>query len=304
MQNSIIFKNGELTVIKTLEEVMKDTRSAKSRVAIFPVENINKGTFSLKSLDCNFHFLKDCVQYARFLECAYFMGAVKVNNSKINKLEEKSLEDGLTDEQSKELCERQDAASIFESILDECYTAQEKAFCSADKMVKFMSVYFSKDVSCFSSFPHFVSFMNNLEADKTTQTLKQLLEKVLSSFSVKEDDIYKEYHFHANTTLVEDCKKVYYKGRKIHKSKVVKNFDKDGKLVRLEIVLAVIEDLQTKSRKKYEEEAKKAQEEEAKEKARQEELKEKAKAEAQAAVKAKQAQKEAEAKAKKEAKEK
>lgn len=301
MQNTIKFKNGELEVLKTIEDVMNENRKNNARVAIIPVENVDKGTFSLKSLDCNFHFLKDCTQYARLLECAYFMGAIKVNTSKIAKLEEKQIEDGLTNEQQNELYEREEVVAIFDSIINNCYTAEEIAFSKADKMIRFMSVYFSKDTSCYSSFTGFTTFLNNLEEDKPTQVLKPLLEKVLNNFSVKEDDIYKEYHFHANTTLVEDCKKVYYKGRKVSKGKVKKNFDKDGKLVRLEVVLAVIEDLQTKSRKKYEEELKKEKEEQAKEQAKQEELKKKAKAEAQAIVKAKQEAKEAEAKAKKEA---
>jgi len=264
MLNAILFKNGELEVTKTVAEVMEDTRNIDSRKAIIPVANFSKGSFTLKSLDCNFHFLKDCIEYARLLECAYFIGTIKVMNSKLNKLEEKELEDSLTNEQYTEKYNIEETVTIFEDVLKMCYTPQEIAFCQADKLIKFMSVYFSKDTSVFSSFSGFTAFLTNLADDKPTQVLKPLLDKVLQSFTVAEDDIYREYHFHANTHLVEDCKKVYYKGRKVAKSKVVQSFDTDGKNVRLEIVLAVIEDLQKKSRKAYEEDAereKKAEEE-------------------------------------------
>ena len=146
---------------------------------------------------------------------------------------------------------------------------------------------FSKDTSAFSVVPGFINFMNNLHDEKPTQVLKPLLDKVVNSFSVEENDIYLPYQFHANTTLVEDCKSRYYKGRKVKKGKVTKDFDTEGKLVRLEIVLAFIEDLQTKSRKKYEEEHNaylKKLEEEAEKKAKEEERR---RAEAEAKAKAK-----------------
>lgn len=301
MKNAILFKNGELEVMKTLAEVMKEARSNKSRKAIIPSANYSKGVFTLKSLDCNFHFLKDCTEYARLLECAYFMGSMKSMTAEESKLEESKLEEGLTEEQEEKLAEISETLDIFESVLSDCYTEEEKTFCQADKLIKFMAVYFSKDISCLSNLVGFITFFNNLTEDKPTQTLKPLLEKVLSSFSIeKEDAIYLPYHFHANTTLVEDCKKVYYKGRKVSKSKVVKTYDKDGKATKLEIVLAVIEDLQRRSRKAYEEDEKKYQAEEAKKKEATSALIKKAEAEAiaKAEAKAKKVKEEAEAKKK------
>ena len=209
MLNAILFKNGELEVKKSLQEVMQDTRTQAQAQAIIPVANFSKSAFSLKSLDCHFHFVKDCVQYARFVECAYFMGAIKAMNSKANTLEEKELEEGLTQEQGEELKELEETISLFENILEQCYTPQEQAFSNADKLIKFISVYFSKDTSCYSNFTGFIAFFNNLVDDKPVQVLKPLLEKVLNTFTVEEDDIYYNYHFHANTELVDDCRRVY-----------------------------------------------------------------------------------------------
>ena len=177
MYNKISFKNGELEFEKTLEEIMK---ASNTRLAIIPVANLTKGTFSLKSLQCNFHFLQDCVAYARLLECAYFTGSIKAMTSECQTLERKQLEDGnLSEEQAKKLKHLLETIDIFNDIIKQVYTKEQVAFSSADKMVKFMATYFSKDTSCFSNFNGFNTFLNNLDENKPNNVLKPLLQKVL-----------------------------------------------------------------------------------------------------------------------------
>jgi hypothetical protein len=298
MKNEILFKNGELEVRKTLQEMLKEQTG---KTAVLPVPNYDKGTFALKTIDCNFHFLKDINAYARLLECAHLVSSVRVMESDLSKLKETDREEGLTEEQADKKRALEETIVIFNKVISEAFNKEQIAFADADKLIKFMAVYYSKDTSAFANFNGFQTFLNNIEADKPTQTLKPLLETVMDNFTIaQEDDIYKSYRFHGNTGLIEDIKKVYYKGRKIKKGKVVQSYDKQGKAVKLEIVLAVIEDLQTKSRKKYEEEQAKAQAEAEVEAKKQEEMKKKAEEEAIAKAKAK----EAEAKAKAEAEKK
>ena len=303
MNDTIIFKNGELTMVKTLAEVMNENRQQATRIALFPVPNYNEeneADFSLKSLECNFHITKNCAEYARLVECAYFMGSIKVLNSDIEALDKKEQENGLTAKKHQERKDKQEVLNYFNEILDECYTKEEKAFSNSDKIIKFFSVYFSKDTSCFVNFDGFITFLNNLEANKPNQVLKPLLQKVLNNFAIdKEDTIYNTFRpLNATTTLLDELRAVYYKGRRVKKGKVVKSYDTDGKLVRLEIALSIIEHLQNYSREKYEQERALQDKEEAdaKKTAEQRKAEEKAKAEALAKAKAEQAKKKEQAK--------
>lgn len=266
MRNYIVFKNGELETSKDLVELMKERTG---RTAIFPVPKFSDAEFQLKSLVANFHFLKDQETYSRLLECAYFIGSIKALNSEKNNLDKKNIEDTITWREKDKLKQVNETLMIFENIQHWNYTKEQIAFCNSDNWLKFFVVYFTKDESAFSLFPHFKEFIASLENGDTTQILKQKLQKVLDNFQVKvEDDVYLPFKMRATTELVEDCKARYYKGRKIAKGKVKRTFDDKGKIVRLEIVLAIIEALQEKGRKAYEEqEAQAKKEEEEKEKA-------------------------------------
>ena len=160
MLNAILFKNGEMEFTKTVADVMMESNT---RYAIIPVPNYNKGVFTLKSLECNFHFVKNCYQFARLVECSYFIGSVRALNSDIDKLERKDLEDELTEKQRETLEEKREVVEIFTKVIATVYSKEEQAFCDYDKLIKFISVYYTKDTSAFSVFPGFINFINNLQ---------------------------------------------------------------------------------------------------------------------------------------------
>lgn len=276
MKKNVEFKNGSMVVTLTVEEVC---RAFNDATAHFPVYNEEKDAWKFSTLDCDLHFVKDKKAFARLVESAYMSQTVTVLTTKINAIKKAEEENRATLEQSKSRKSLEDLRTYFNELLANVFTKEQVAFANNDKFIGFCAAYFSKHEVDNMKLAGIYALLNALANDYSLKDTRPLLQKVVESFTIKEeDDIYFTYHFNASAGLTDEVMKAYYKGRKIKSGRVAKSFDTNGKSVKNEIILAVIEDLQNKTRKKYEEEKKKEEEQKKQEeKKKQEEQKKQSK---------------------------
>lgn len=184
----------------------------------------------------------------RLFQVAYYMQADCINSSALSSLEEKELEEDLTEKELKEKALREEMVEFYEEVAS-LFSEEEIAFCKNDTFVNMLAGAITGDFSvCIRNGSSMNSMLAILGREHTHNEIKECATAYCLSLTGYTDQLYNGYHLNCNAQLAREIEHRYYKGRKLTKSGTVKKeYDKDGKVIRKEIALAIIEDLQKKA---------------------------------------------------------
>lgn len=214
--------------------------------------NENDVKASVKSINCKLRNVQNVKAFTRLVQVTFYKHSLGIAESRVSTLENAEIERDLTKNEQNEL-------SLTKSVIIPSYqelvklaTPEEMAFISTDTFLNCVVATITGD---FSVAIRNGASLNNVLAKLSGNAPTKELQTELTNYTLKitgeKDKVYNGYNLNCNSSLCTDVKARYYKGRKYSGSgNVTKAYDTNGQLVRKEIMLAIVEDLQKKEEQK------------------------------------------------------
>lgn len=219
-------------------------------VALLPVikfdeDEDDKKSVSFVKVDCDLYNVNDYVSFKKKLTIDFIRQSIASLENKNAKASEKIAKSTRNTEKLEAMVTvNKDIIASYKELLTMLPDSEQLANNECKFAAIVASAFTGEYVKGVAVLPIATALANE---SNTAKHNKEVINTFLHSVSMVQDAYTRSYVINCNAQLYDDIKARYYKGRSVNSDgDVVRKFDKEGRTIRKEIILAVVQYMQDK----------------------------------------------------------